>query len=366
MAVWYGIIPIAGAYYSRYKWRRFRKRFINISLSPLLDYRKYREPENEGVAFRFTGEIESITDGRILWVKGGDLTIPVSLEKTNCFLLPKNDGNGMPEAPEQIRWNRVSTLNEGVKVFIGGHVKMQDNRLNFISTKEIPLIVIFYNCPETELTSTIIRAARTRNDYWNSLTPISLFIGAASLVYIAASFLNRPAYHVIVIGAMAAVFIPVFPMIPPGLLFTFMYRRLAWYSQRNRAYRDLARLPLRYLRQGDESCILNTGEKYGYIKFNSLKEAGTEIPHLIPESFKEDKKKECYFFGVLNENEKQPVRSVDPFVSFGILPVSYINHSYRYTIRTYALEVLSWTVLFLGILINVIFIYTILRMLGVF
>jgi hypothetical protein len=209
-----------------------------------LDYRLYRQLKNEGGIFRFTGGIESITDGHTLWVKGEDLTVPVSLEKTKCFLLPEYEGEGIPEPPEQIRWNRVSTLTEGVKVYIGGQIKMQNNRLNFTSEKEAPLIVIFYSCPEEELTSQIIRAARTHNEYWNSLTPVSLLIGALFLVYIAASLLNRPAFRINVISALVAVFIPILPIIPPGILLTTIYRRITWYAKRYKANWDLANLPV--------------------------------------------------------------------------------------------------------------------------
>jgi len=243
VAVWYGILPIAGGFYSRHKWKQFRERFINLRLVPLLDYRQYRQMENESGVFRFTGEIESLT-GHMLWVKGKDLTIPVSIEKTQCWLLPVHEGDGIPEAPEKILWNRVSTLTEGVKVFIGGYVTMQDNRLVFISTKEKPLMVIFYNCPDTDLTDSIIRAARTRNEYWNRLTPVSLVIGALSLIFIAATFLDRPAFRLTVITTLVAVFIPILPIIPPGLLFTILYRRMTWHSRNLRAYWDLARFGL--------------------------------------------------------------------------------------------------------------------------
>lgn len=209
-------------------------------MSPLLDYRKYNQHENEGENFHFTGEIESITDGFTLWVRGKDLTIPVSLEKTKCYLLPRNNDDEIPEAPEQIRWNRVSTLNEGVKVYIGGCVRLQDNRLNFVSAKDNPLIIIFYNCPESELPEKIIISARTHNEYWNSLTPVSIGTGTLSLVYLAASFLGRPAFRVTVIGAIVAIFIPILPFIPPGLLFTNLFRRITWNARKLRAYRDLA------------------------------------------------------------------------------------------------------------------------------
>jgi hypothetical protein len=241
---WYALIPIAGGFHNRFKWSRFRNRFNALRLSPLLDYRQYRQPESEGGIFRFTGGIESITDGHTLWVKGSDLTIPVSLAKTKCFLLPVHEGEGFPEAPLQIRWNRVSTITEGAKVFIGGRIISQNNRLNFVSTKEQPLMVIFYNCPDSALAGAIIRAARTRNEYWNAVTPVSIAIGALSLIYIAASYLGRPAFRLTVISALSAVFIPILPVLPPGILFTSLYRKFTWDSRKLRADYDLARFGL--------------------------------------------------------------------------------------------------------------------------
>jgi len=209
-----------------------------------LDYRQYRQPEWEGGIFRFSGGIESITDGQTLWVKGDDLTIPVSITKTKCYLLPIHEGEGFPEAPQRIRWNRISTITEGAKVFIGGKIKNQDGRLSFVSTKEQPLMVIFYNCPDAAFAGLIIQAARTRNEYWNNITPISLAIGVLALIYIAASFLGRPAFRLTVVSALVAVFIPIFPFFPPGILLTSLYRRLTWNSRKLRADYDLARYGL--------------------------------------------------------------------------------------------------------------------------
>jgi len=205
-----------------------------------LNYRLYRELKNEGGIFQFTGAIESITDGQTLWVKGDDLTLPVSLEKTKCFLLPLHEGDGFPEAPEQIRWKAVSTFTEGTKVFIGGQIKKQDNRLIFVSTKEEPLIVIFYNCSDTELLPFIIRSARTRSGYWNVITPAFLVIGALILISLAAYFLNRPAFRLTVISSIIAVFIPVLPVMPPGFIFTLLYRSFTWNARKQRVNCDLA------------------------------------------------------------------------------------------------------------------------------
>jgi len=244
MVFCYGIFPILGGFYIRYKWRRFRNRFNYLSHCPLLDYRRYRQLDSEGGDFRFTGEIESITDGYTLWVRGSDLTISVSLEKTKCFLLPEYEGEGDPEAPEQIRWNRVSTLSEGAKVFIGGQIKQKNNRFYFCPGKQNPLTVVFYNCPDAELRGSIIRAARTRNEYWNSFTPVSLVIGALILISITASYLNRPAFHMTVISAFVAIFVPILPVLPPGFLFTVLYRRMTWNARKLRIQSDLVHFGL--------------------------------------------------------------------------------------------------------------------------
>jgi len=237
---WYALVPIAGGFFNRYKWKRFRNQFNALRLDPLLDYSQYRKLGGDGGIFRFSGGIESITDGHTLWVKGGDLTIPVSIAKTKCYLLPIHDGEGFPEAPQEIRWSRVSTITEGAKVFIAGSIKTQDDRLSFVSTKEQPLMVIFYDCPDSELAGAIIRAARTRDEYWNSITPVSIATGALILIYIAASYLGRPAFRLTVICALIAVFIPVLPVFPPGILFTSLYRRLSLDSRKLRADYDLA------------------------------------------------------------------------------------------------------------------------------
>jgi len=210
-----------------------------MRLCPLLDYRQYRQLSGDKI-FQFTGGIESITDGQILWVKGDDLTMPVYLEKTKCFLLPIHEGEGAPEAPEQIKWNRVSTITEGAKVFIGGQVRLKNDRLSFMSTKEEPLMVIFYSCPDKDLSNVIIRAARTRNEYWNTITPASLVIGALILISLAAFFLNRPAFRLTVISSFIAVFVPLLPIMPPGFLLTIFYRRLTWTARELRIKCDLS------------------------------------------------------------------------------------------------------------------------------
>jgi len=234
-----------GGVYNRFKWRKFRKNFYQTQKSPLLNYHLYRNINSDTVSgaksvYRLSGSIESITDGHTLWVRSEDLTLPVSLEKTKCYLLPENEGDEEPNAPSQIRWNRVSALSEGVKVFVAGVIKTRDNRQSFSSTRENPLTVIFYSCPDDELTEEIIRAARIKGEYWNSLTPASIVIGALSLIVIASLYLGRPAFHLAVISSLIAVFIPVYPILPPGFLLTLIYQRVSRNARKTRIKCDFA------------------------------------------------------------------------------------------------------------------------------
>jgi hypothetical protein len=373
--MWYGIVPIAGALYSRYKWRRFRLDFDRFRLRPLLNYglcRRLDTGRSRAGTFRFIGGFESITDGHTLWIQGKELTIPVSLDGARTWLLPmqfgmdSHAGDGIPEdfdpgeeAPERVRWNRIATLTEGARVFVGGELSFQDERWCFVSTRETPLMVIFYDCPDRVLTPRIIRAGRLRNEYWNTATPYSLIAGALCQLCIAYSFLNRPAFRLTVIVSLIALFIPAFPFFPPGLLFTVLYRRLAWRARIFRAYRDLAALPLRYLAPGRESCRLPDGEIYGFRRFEHLPApAGAKkIPLLIPEYTKEDNAAQWFVYGILDSDTAAlPAEPADPFATFGAFPEKPEKLSCHYAITAYILEAAAWIALLAGIGLNIFFV----------
>jgi hypothetical protein len=246
------LVPLAGAIIKRHRWYTFRRRFDELRLSPILDYSSYwnnAKEKREPVNFRFLGNLESVTDGQTLWMHGKDLSISVSLKNAVSYLLPAYKGDSeMPdideEAPSKIRWGRVSMLTEGAKVFVGGSLVYQDDRWQFVSTKKNPLIVFFYDGPDHLFTTRVIQSCRQQWEYWNAITPYSLIIGALCLILVAFSFLHRPVFRPMVILSFVSLFIPLYPFIPPGLLFTVFCRRLASKSRIFKAYSDLARLPM--------------------------------------------------------------------------------------------------------------------------
>jgi len=373
VVVWYGLVPMIGALVKRYKWHTFRKRFDELRLSPILDYSQYSQQGKDAGTFRFVGGFESITDGRTLWIRGEDLTVPVSLQNAETYLLPMQKSDSIPEvfdpgdeAPEKIRWERVSALTEGARVYVGGLLVCQNGRLNFASTKENPLTVIFYDGPDLSLTTRAIRAGRHRGEYWNAITPYSLVIGALGLILMAVMFLPRPAFRLTVIVSIIALFVPLYPMIPPGLLFTVMYRRLAWRSRILRSYRDLARLPLRYLsKNGGQGRLLPNGELYGYTCSAELPPQAKEgkIPLLLPELTKTREGNLWYIFGALRPGEDLPVQPKDFFATFGILPGRPETLAKRCDVLAYALEGIAWLILFAGIGLNIFFLRMILVLL---
>jgi hypothetical protein len=379
--LWYGLVPMTGAMVKRYKWHIFRKRFDELRLSPLLDYGRYSRQEGDGgshtgmAVFRFVGGFESITDGQTLWIRGDDLTVPVSLQNAETYLLPMQKGDGIPEifdpsdeTPEKIRWERVSALTEGARVYVGGLLVCRDGRWSFASTKEKPLMVIFYDGPDHSLTTRAIRAGRHRDEYWNAITPYSLVIGALCQIITAVLFLSRPAFRLTVMVSLAALFVPLYPMIPPGLLFTVMYRRLVWRSRILRSYRDLARLPLRYLTRRWGLAPwggLPNGELYGFTTCAELPPQAQEgkIPLLLPELTKAKENDLWYIFGALRPGEELPVQPQDSFATFGILPGKPEVIAKRCEIAAYTMEGIAWLILFAGIGLNIFFLSMVLVLL---
>ena len=373
----YGLVPVAGALLKRYTWFKFRNRFNGFRLHPIMDNQAYWQMEaSEGDTrvFRFIGELESITDGQALWVRGGDLLVPVSLKNAETYLLPMQRNENAPEtsdpgeeAPEKIRWERVASLADGAKVFVGGQLSFQEGRWGFVSTKENPLMVIFYDGPEHSLATNAIWAGRHRGEYFNPVTPYALIVGALCLLFVAATFLPRPAFRPTVIVSVVAIFMPLFPLVPPGLLFTVLYRRLTWRSRILRAYGDLAKLPMQYFAPTDGKSpphgkrVLPDGETYGFVCSAKLPPEVQEgkIPMLIPE-VTELYRDSWYIFGTVRPSELLPFRPKDPFVTFGALPGNPAKFARRCTAKAYALETFAWLILLAGIALNVFFLRLIL------
>lgn len=348
---WYGLVPVAGSLVSRHSWRVFRLRFNALRRAPLLDYEKWYQSAGAGQVYRFMGKFESggFSDGgdQIVWVQNSAITVPVVVR--DLYLLSGFErGNYNPDEGflEKVKWSRLRVPVEGAKVFVGGAIVEKDGRRVFASTREHPLLLIFYDGPDTSLPLQIMSASRNKNDYWNNFTPYALVLGAFSLIMMALSFFQRPAFRLTVFTAFIAVFAPLFPYFPPGVLLTALYRRLWKRSRFLRTYRDIARLFLTCSTRPD---TLPDGTEYGSIRSIALPE---NAPLLIPE-----KGNEYYFFGELrNGTILQPA---DPCAIFGVLPGKPEKLVETYAAKAAFFEVMAWLALLLATGVTVFFIATI-------
>ena len=360
--LWFGLVPVAGAFVERRRWRLWRKRLAELSQRPLLDYASYRE---EGV-FRLSASFESL-DGETLWLTNGDLTVPVLLGGAKTYVLPGDEEAEadtskeafLGETPRLIRWDRLSSLSAS-KVFVGGALAFREGRLSFVSLKEQPLTLIFYDGSGSSFMSRAIRSGRHGNEYWNPITPYALILGVLSLIIMAVHFLPRPAFRLTALASFIAVFTPLFPLLPPGILFTLLYRTLWQEGRVCRACRDLVSLPLAYLDPGTGQGRLPGGAPYGCVKLEGPPPA--DLPRLIPGGRKRGAT-DWYVAGVL-DGGALPARPQDPFAPYGAIPGRPDQLARRYSFLAWALPLLSWIVLLAGIGLNVSFIGIIVYLLG--
>jgi hypothetical protein len=386
---WYGLIPILGAFSGRRAWRFFRRRFDELRLSPFLDYAAYRH--GMGGEYRFIGGFESVTDGHTLWIRDAELTVPVALTGAQTYVLPMppDSGAGHPglpwdekdvsgkstkkkaihesfdpgkETPQRIKWEQLTSLTEGAKVFVGGALVYINDRLGFASTRENPLMVIFYDGPDRLLAIQAIRAGRRGNEYWNNLTPYALALGIFSQLIMILFYIQRPVFQLTGIAAVAAMFIPLFPLIPPGMVFTIFYRRLWWRGRVYRAYRDMVRLPLRYFSGPELRGFLPDGEEYAGLSYQTLPEKlrvkieNGEIPLLIPEK-EAGKNARWYVFGVPGDTaddgeETLPMPPRDAFAPYVAVPGNPEKLAPLFNRKAYMLEIVSWALRLAGITLN--------------
>jgi hypothetical protein len=178
-------------------------------------------------------------------------------------------------------------------------------------------------------------------------------------------YIQRPVFQLTVIAAFAAMFVPLFPLIPPGLVFTVFYRRLWWRGRVYRAYRDMVRLPLRYFSGPELRGFLPGGEEYAGLSYQTLPEElrvkieNREIPLLIPER-EAGKNTRWYVFGVPggaetgngDREEALPAPPRDAFAPYVTIPGNPEELAPLFNRKAYMLEIVSWALLLAGIALN--------------
>ncbi|MEA1911560.1 MAG: hypothetical protein U9N32_07795, partial [Spirochaetota bacterium] len=251
--LFYIFIPIMGAFFVRSRWRQFRSQLMEASLLPPISYKDVHSSVKLGL-YRMFGSIQAIQDDNILWIANENVSVSLDMQDLPIFILPSviRDNNHLKtnmyleESPKRTNWSSIFSLPEKTSIFVSGELVHKDGRSKFKNTKKNPLIVIIYDCEDSDFYSHAILSGRQRNEYWNILTPGTLTAGSFSLFIYFYLLIQMPYMHFIAVTALGFSLVPVFPFLPPGLLFYYIYRSLWKKARILRTERDLLKLPLKY------------------------------------------------------------------------------------------------------------------------
>jgi hypothetical protein len=266
---------------------------MEAALRPSLTYRAVYGSESSGV-YRIFGSLQAVQDVNVLWLADGDVSVSIDLDGVPVYILPSvPKGESIiktsmypDESPKRTYWNRIFSLPEMTSIFISGELVHKDGLSRFRNTKDIPLLVIVYDCDDSDFYSHAILSGRQRNEYWNALTPGSLTIGSFSLFIYFYLLIQMPYMQFIAVTALTFSLVPVMPFLPPGLVFYYIYRHFWKNARILRAERDLLRLPINFFSDhgglsSGSSVVLPDSAKYQCLIANDLEEAWTMFNNAI-------------------------------------------------------------------------------------
>lgn len=287
--LFYGLVPLIGAFSVRTRWRRFRNELMKASLRPSLTYGAVHDGTSSGF-YRLFGSLQAVQDENILWLADSTVSVSIDLTDVPLYILPSvpkgeymiKTGKYPDESPVRTYWNRIFSLPEGTSIFVSGELVYEDGRSRFINSRDNPLTVIIYDCDDSYFYSHAILSGRQRNEYWNTLTSGSLTIGSFSLFIYFYLLIQMPYMRFPAVTALTFSLVPVMPFLPPGLLFYYIYRYLWKNARILRAERDLIRLPVNFFSghgglSHSSSVLLPDGYKYLCSVINNLEEAWTKF-----------------------------------------------------------------------------------------
>ena len=253
--IFYGVIPVLGAFVVRSQWRSVRR---NLHSSLFYPMALHTPPEKEAALgpFRILGELEAIEGNDTLWLKTREnRSITVDMRDSHVYFMPAFAGkekqyphlNPVPfpsESLEKVSWNQVFSLPEGTKMYVSGEVEYNAGRFRFRSGDKAPLMVLVYNENPRYLVPRAVWCGRQSNEFWNFLTPWSLISGILILLIQSVYLLQNSGNYLIQFFCIAMALIPALLFLPPGVFLFNLYRRSWDTARRFRAERDLIRLSL--------------------------------------------------------------------------------------------------------------------------
>lgn len=369
------ILPGAGAFYVRGKWRQFRKNILRSTLHPFVSYADIHLPYNGFLGnYRYLGALEALEENTV-WIKNEKVTVSAVMDKCQVFLLPsqarveaeglfENNLETLPEEnPQRISWRSIFSLPEGTTVFISGALFRENGKAVFKEGRDSPLMMVIFDGSKDTILRRSIWGGRQRNEYWNQFTFPSLVVGFFSLLFYAyLLFRSGSMMKLPFVTAVTAALLPLAGFLPPGLFGLFVFRNLWRRARVLRAERDLLMLPIWKMQENEMPVLLSDGTVYHFTV------AETDIDSLTGECTSEVKvrspsflsksaganKERYYLFGlpVPAGDRVYYLPPPDPMADYIITPGNPKNLSERCSGEARKFEYISISAFAAGLLIN--------------
>ncbi|MGC9312690.1 MAG: hypothetical protein ACP5IA_08340 [Sediminispirochaetaceae bacterium] len=361
--VFYLLIPGIGAFRIRNTWRNFRALLLRAALLPPVRYKDVRSidaaPGEQRRSCRFFGRLQAMQEDNTVWLSDGEVSLLADLSQVYVYILsfntpitPDSWSRYPAQPPQRVKWEKISSLPEETKIFISGGLVFKDGHAVFVDTPDDPLCVLIYEWQDSEVLLQGAWNGRQKNEYWNSATPGSLTLGFFSLFIYFYILMRFPPLMLPALLALSLSCIPFAPLLPPGIIAYYFYRRFWQQGRVLRAQRDILRLPLVFFSQQDEaeaerSITLSGGEVYAMrqVVCDEIP-AGAPVHWIVPAVPSTGRANDCVFFGSEGPAFERPM---DPMAEAIAVPGDPFLLSRRCQVYAMRKEILGLLILLGGI-----------------
>lgn len=239
--LFYAILPVIGAFAVRKQWRGFRTAVAIAAQAPGLGDALTTGQEAGLRCVR--GDIEAMGGEHELWLRCDNATCVVDMRGAWVHLLTGRSGD---DHIERRRWSGLPALGSGARAFVAGDAAFRDGRIVLGPAADGSMLVILHDGDDSTVVKRSIRAGRHLNEYWNPVTQISLALGVMVMSVIVMMVLpgrtSGAMPSLITALTLTLAFAPILPLLPPGVVGFFAYRRFWRQARFCRSRRDLENL----------------------------------------------------------------------------------------------------------------------------
>lgn len=241
--IFFLVLPLIGALGERTHWKHLREDLYGACDAPLHDPSDPDFRPAEDSLVRLYGILDSCEGQDHVWMRTGSTSIRVRLQGETIHFLPKQEGDN-PRAwgtssMESRKWAQAGIMAEGVGMCVLGCYSRDQSLPLVRHIPGRPFLVIFYDGLPRHILGRAVWSARSRNEFWNTLTPPSFLLGTGLLFILALVLLRTGMFVSGAIWAMAFGFLPYLALMPPGILGYLAYRRLWRTARQDEACKDL-------------------------------------------------------------------------------------------------------------------------------